>query len=140
MCRRAQPQAPAVAESVATSSTAVSSTSSSSSIDAVAAAAAASVAGDDADEKFASTGSDDEVTVKDFELLKVIGKGGFGKVLKVRKRDSGKIYAMKVMDKSLFKNDKHLESLMAERDIMLNDCPFLVHLYFSFQVCIKRAN
>jgi serum/glucocorticoid-regulated kinase 2 len=62
-----------------------------------------------------------------------LGKGGFGKVLKVRKKDSGKIYAMKVMEKSLFKNEKHIEALMAERDIMLNDCVFLVHLYFSFQ-------
>lgn len=26
---------------------------------------------------------------------------------------------------------------MAERDIMLNDCPFLVHLYFSFQTVEK---
>ncbi len=34
--------------------------------------------------------------VEDFDLLTVIGKGSFGKVLQVRKRDTGQIYAMKV--------------------------------------------
>jgi serine/threonine protein kinase len=73
------------------------------------------------------------LAVTDFELIKVVGKGAFGKVLKVRKIDTGRQYAMKVMDKALFSEEKHIRSLMAERDIMLNDCPFLVHLYFSFQ-------
>jgi serine/threonine protein kinase len=77
------------------------------------------------------------VNVDSFELIKMVGKGGFGKVLKVRKRDTGRVYAMKVMDKSLFKNTKHVDALLAERDIMLNDCPFLVHLYFSFQTTEK---
>jgi serine/threonine protein kinase len=77
------------------------------------------------------------VNVDSFELIKMVGKGGFGKVLKVRKRDTGRIYAMKVMDKSLFKHSKHVDALLAERDIMLNDCPFLVHLYFSFQTTDK---
>jgi hypothetical protein len=36
------------------------------------------------------------VGVEDFDLLTVIGKGSFGKVLQVRKRDTGQIYAMKV--------------------------------------------
>jgi serine/threonine protein kinase len=36
------------------------------------------------------------VGVEDFDLLTVIGKGSFGKVLQVRKRDTGAIYAMKV--------------------------------------------
>ena len=35
----------------------------------------------------------------DFVLLKVIGKGSFGKVLQVRKKDTGAIYAMKVLRK-----------------------------------------
>lgn len=32
----------------------------------------------------------------DFELLKVVGQGAFGKVFQVRKRDTGEIFAMKV--------------------------------------------
>jgi hypothetical protein len=38
----------------------------------------------------------ERVGVEDFDLLTVIGKGSFGKVLQVRKRDNGKIFAMKV--------------------------------------------
>jgi serine/threonine protein kinase len=74
------------------------------------------------------------MTIDDFDLLQLIGKGAFGKVVKVRKRDTGRIYAMKVMDKSLFKGGrKMIDAVLAERDLMLNDCPFLVHLLCSFQ-------
>ena len=34
--------------------------------------------------------------VADFELLNLVGKGSFGKVIQVRKIDSGEIFAMKV--------------------------------------------
>jgi len=40
-----------------------------------------------------------KMTVEDFQLLKVVGKGSFGKVMQVRKKDNGKIYAMKVLKK-----------------------------------------
>ena len=32
----------------------------------------------------------------DFELLRIVGQGAFGKVFQVRKRDTGEIFAMKV--------------------------------------------
>lgn len=44
----------------------------------------------------------DRVGPKDFELLKVLGKGGYGKVFQVRKvtgKDSSKVFAMKVLKK-----------------------------------------
>ena len=41
-----------------------------------------------------------KLTVNDFELLKTIGKGSFGKVFEVRMKETGKIYAMKVMNKN----------------------------------------
>ena len=40
-----------------------------------------------------------KVGVDDFELLKVVGRGNFGKVMQVRKKDTGRIYAMKVLRK-----------------------------------------
>ncbi|RHY10546.1 hypothetical protein DYB36_011259, partial [Aphanomyces astaci] len=43
--------------------------------------------------------ADGKVTLEDFHLVKVIGKGSFGKVILVRKRDSGIVYAMKVLRK-----------------------------------------
>ena len=40
-----------------------------------------------------------KVGLSDFNLLKVVGKGNFGKVMQVRKNDTGRIYAMKVLRK-----------------------------------------
>ena len=36
------------------------------------------------------------LSIEDFDLLKVIGKGSFGKVMQVRKKDTQRIYALKV--------------------------------------------
>lgn len=45
--------------------------------------------------------------VSDFQTIKVIGKGAFGEVRLVQKKDTGKIYAMKTMKKSeMIKNDQ----------------------------------
>jgi hypothetical protein len=40
-----------------------------------------------------------KVTPDDFQLLQVVGRGNFGKVMQVRKKDTGRIYAMKVLRK-----------------------------------------
>jgi len=41
------------------------------------------------------------VKFADFEVIELIGEGSFGRVFKVKKRDTGRIYAMKSMKKSL---------------------------------------
>ena len=41
-----------------------------------------------------------EVTTDDFETLQVLGKGSFGKVMLVKKKDDGKLYALKVLRKA----------------------------------------
>ena len=38
-----------------------------------------------------------KVGIDDFELLRVIGKGSFGKVTLVKKKNTGKLFAMKVI-------------------------------------------
>lgn len=43
----------------------------------------------------------DKVGLADFELLRVIGKGSFGKVFQVTKKDTGKVYALKVLQKKV---------------------------------------
>ena len=40
------------------------------------------------------------VKQKDFEMITVIGKGSYGKVLLVRKKDTGQLYAQKVLKKA----------------------------------------
>ncbi|KAH3899730.1 related to Serine/threonine-protein kinase YPK2/YKR2 [Saccharomycodes ludwigii] len=73
--------------------------------------------------------------IDDFDLLKVIGKGSFGKVMQVRKKDTNKIYALKAIRKTKFINNKsEIQHILAERTIlaMINN-PFIVSLKFSFQ-------
>jgi serine/threonine protein kinase len=40
-----------------------------------------------------------KISKDDFKIIKVIGRGTFGKVFMVKKKDSDKIYAMKVLKK-----------------------------------------
>ncbi|KAG1664574.1 Ribosomal protein S6 kinase beta-1 [Nymphon striatum] len=64
----------------------------------------------------------EKITPKDFELLKVLGRGGYGKVFQVRKltgKDSGKIFAMKVLKKAtIVSNQKDTAHTKAERNIL----------------------
>ncbi|XP_008557174.1 ribosomal protein S6 kinase beta-1 [Microplitis demolitor] len=75
---------------------------------------------------------------QDFELCKVIGKGGYGKVFQVRKitgNDAGTIFAMKVLRKaSIIRNQKDTAHTKAERNILeAVKHPFIVDLMYAFQ-------
>lgn len=75
---------------------------------------------------------------QDFEILKVLGKGGYGKVYLVRKLigcDMGKVFAMKVLKKALIiRNHKDTLHTKSERNILeaINH-PFIVKLHYAFQ-------
>eukprot|EP00956_Cyclotella_meneghiniana_P021521 scaffold39321_cov61-Cyclotella_meneghiniana.AAC.2 len=76
------------------------------------------------------------VAPKDFELLKVIGMGAFGKVLQVRNRHSSEILAMKVISKRLIqRKSSYVENVLAERNILtkIANHPFIVTMHASFQ-------
>eukprot|EP00128_Syssomonas_multiformis_P018553 Colp12_sorted_trinity150504_noHs@33981 len=74
-----------------------------------------------------------KLTINDFELLKVIGKGSFGKVMQVRKKDTGRIYAMKILKKSTLVQRDEVQHTKSERKILAkNTNPFLVGLKYSF--------
>ncbi|KAJ4893164.1 Serine/threonine-protein kinase AtPK2/AtPK19 [Raphanus sativus] len=74
------------------------------------------------------------VGIEDFEVLKVVGQGAFGKVYQVRKKETCEIYAMKVMRKDKIMEKNHAEYMKAERDILTKiDHPFIVQLKYSFQ-------
>ena len=79
-----------------------------------------------------------EVGVDDFELLKVLGKGSFGKVFLVRMLLTGSVYAMKVLKKSEVVRRRQVAHTKAERRIMGGiDHPFIVALRFAFQTSDK---
>jgi RAC serine/threonine-protein kinase len=77
---------------------------------------------------------DDKVTPDDFEVLKLIGQGSFGRVLQVRKKNTGEIYAMKVLEKAKIIAQGEEKHTMAERNILTKlKHPFLVNLNYAFQ-------
>lgn len=83
---------------------------------------------------------DSRLTSADFELLKVLGKGSFGKVMLVKKKDdpSGTLYALKTLRKAALVKRNQLAHTTTERKILQDiHCPFLVHLVFAFQTADK---
>jgi serine/threonine protein kinase len=75
-----------------------------------------------------------KVTKEDFELLTVIGKGSFGKVMQVKKRDTGEIFAMKVLRKEAIRARKQVAHTKAEKSILQKiQHPFIVTLHYAFQ-------
>ncbi|TPX40195.1 hypothetical protein SeLEV6574_g06740 [Synchytrium endobioticum] len=93
------------------------------------------------------SGSDNElpppatkVGLADFELLSVIGQGAYGKVYLVRLRDTGRVFAMKVLKKaSIVVHSKMHEHTQNERTILeeVQHCPFIVNLHYAFQTADK---
>ncbi|KAF7977712.1 hypothetical protein HWV62_33507 [Athelia sp. TMB] len=74
------------------------------------------------------------LTIEDFELTTVIGKGSFGKVMQVRKRNTGRIYALKTIRKAHIVSRNEITHTLAERLVLARvNNPFIVPLKFSFQ-------
>lgn len=78
-----------------------------------------------------------QVGPSDFQILKLIGKGTFGQVYQVRKKDTQRIYAMKVLSKKVIIQKKEVAHTLGERNILvrtaMSSSPFIVGLKFSFQ-------
>ena len=77
-----------------------------------------------------------KLSVKDFETMKVIGRGGFGEVRLVLKKNTNSVYAMKIMPKKEMIERGQTGHIKAERDILAqthftND--WVVNLFYSFQ-------
>ena len=74
------------------------------------------------------------ISKDDFHLLKVIGKGSFGKVLLVRYKRDKQVYALKILMKARVVAKKQVEHTKSERKILEEiDHPFLCRLEFAFQ-------
>ncbi|KAF2023403.1 kinase-like protein [Setomelanomma holmii] len=71
---------------------------------------------------------------ENFSTLKIIGKGAFGEVKLVQRKNDGKIYALKSLVKQeMFKKDQ-LAHVRSERDILAeSDSPWVVKLHTTFQ-------
>jgi len=81
---------------------------------------------------------DQRVSIEDFDLLKVLGKGAYGKVFQVRKKkgqNQGELYALKSVNKSrIASSQTDIRHTKAERDVLVKtDHPFVVKLYWAFE-------
>ncbi|GMF38182.1 unnamed protein product [Phytophthora fragariaefolia] len=79
-----------------------------------------------------------KTSLDDFELLKVIGKGSYGKVTLVRKKEGKRLFAMKSLNKSNVKRRNQVEHTRTERRVLGRaKHPFIVHLHYAFQTSQK---
>ena len=72
-----------------------------------------------------------------FTFIKIVGKGGFGRVWKVIEKKTKKVYALKVIDKARVITKKSVSSVMNERDLLSKLEPinndFVVNMKYAFQ-------
>ncbi|KAI7804185.1 putative RAC-alpha serine/threonine-protein kinase [Triplophysa rosa] len=75
-----------------------------------------------------------KVTMHDFEYLKLLGKGTFGKVILVKEKATGKYYAMKILKKEVIVAKDEVAHTLTENRVLQNSKhPFLTTLKYSFQ-------
>ena len=72
--------------------------------------------------------------MKDFKIIKNLGKGAFGKVYLVFNSNMEKYFAMKTLKKEFIKKRKQIIHTKTEREILEKiDNPFIAKLFFAFQ-------
>ena len=80
-------------------------------------------------------GKKQKITFDNFEFLKVLGKGGFGKVILCREKSSNSLYAMKILKKKFIKSKgcKTIERTHCEKRVLqTSKHPFVLSLKYSF--------
>jgi hypothetical protein len=78
--------------------------------------------------------ADTKVNLSNFNIHSIIGKGSFGQVFLVEKKDSNMFYAMKVLPKQRVFKDNLKRYAITERNVLSTiNHPFIVKLHFAFQ-------
>ena len=74
------------------------------------------------------------ISLNDFKIIKILGKGAFGKVYLVKKINNGKVYAMKILDKKYIIEKNQISHTITERLALekLNHS-FIAKLNYAFQ-------
>lgn len=78
--------------------------------------------------------AENEVGKASFEWLSVIGRGKYGKVVLARKKDTKKLYAIKIFKREQIKSSGQMKNTLLERSILSRVChPFVVGIHYAFQ-------
>ncbi|KAF9394164.1 hypothetical protein BGX21_010466 [Mortierella sp. AD011] len=72
-------------------------------------------------------------SIQDFEIIKPISRGAFGKVYLARKRTTKDLYAIKILKKADMVRKNMVSHVLAERRVLaLTRTPFVVQLFYAF--------
>jgi serum/glucocorticoid-regulated kinase 2 len=75
-----------------------------------------------------------EIGMEDFSLIKMLGRGAFGKVMLCEKKDTKEIFAVKSLRKEDIIAKDHIDYIKTERKILeQTHHPFLINLEYAFQ-------
>lgn len=75
------------------------------------------------------------VSLDDFNLLTVIGRGSYAKVIQAEHKKTGTVYAIKIIKKQMFSDDEDIDWVQTEKSVFetASNHPFLVGLHSCFQ-------
>ena len=73
------------------------------------------------------------ISLDDFEIIRLLGRGEYGKVLLVQKKDNKALYAMKILKKKLIQEKNQINHTLSERSALQKARhPYIVQLYYAF--------
>lgn len=73
------------------------------------------------------------ITLDDFEIIRLLGKGEYGKVLLVQKKVTKQLYAMKILKKRLIQEKNQVNHTLSERSALERaKHPYIVQLHYAF--------
>jgi len=83
-----------------------------------------------------------QLSMNDFYVHQIIGQGGFGEVYGCHKADTGKMYAMKCLDKKWIKMKQGEAHVLNELKMLslvstVKDCPFIISMTYAFHTTDK---
>ena len=86
-----------------------------------------------------------QTNIKDFIVLKLIGKGSYGKVYKARRKEDNQVYAIKTIDLTKMNQDNKQKTLNEIRILCSVDSKYVVSYNDAFlekkgsQLCIGKT-
>ena len=80
----------------------------------------------------------DNISLDNFEIIKILGRGGTGKVILAKKIDNEHFYAIKSIQKKCLIKDSQSLCVISERNVLMRtNHPFITKLFFAFQTSKK---